>query len=334
MAAKSTTGDNKLPIDWKIVSHDGPPLTNHVGCIIRNSFYIHGGVSKYGSTTASAKLYKLDLGSKTWQEVSVPGSPSLSHHACVVFEDRYMVLIGGWDGRHRVSTLHAYDAQESQWITLRDNGFPEGAGLSSHAAMVLKSGELLIIGREGSLRIQRRHGNAYILTGSVLRGEFTYRKMTNDTSSRSGHTVNSIDNACYIIGGRDDQLVESHAGYHGYSSKELDGNLTSKFVDITELVRPMTKQPCGRKNHVAVSGKGCIFIHGGETFDGRSREPVGDMYLLTVKPHLQFHKLDNSQIARASHVCVSNGDVVMFHGGIAGKNVVHGETYELTLAKP
>jgi hypothetical protein len=241
-----------------------------------------------------------------------------------------MTLIGGWDGRQRVTKIYVYDTQEKRWLFMNDSGFPEGAGLSSHAATVLSSGRILIVGREGSLRLQRKHGNVYEMTGSVLSGQFVYRKMTNATSSRSGHTVNCLGNTVYIIGGRDDQLIEFHSGY---STAEPNGSLTSKFADIVKSCKPMTKPPSGRKNHVTFTGTGCMIIHGGETFDGRSREPVGEMFLVTTKPHLTYYKIGNASVNRASHVCVNTGDRVIIHGGIAGKNVVHGETYELKLRK-
>lgn len=329
MATASTSGD-KLPLDWELLCAEGPVLTNHVGCVVGNSIYVHGGVTKYQSTHPSDKLYKMDLTSATWTEVKDTGSPSLSHHACVVLENRYMTLIGGWDGRQRVTKIYAYDTQEKRWLVMNDSGFPEGAGLSSHAATVLSSGKILIIGREGSLRLQRKHGNVYELTGSVLRGEFKYKKMTNATSSRSGHTVNCVGNIVYIIGGRDDQMIEFHSGY---SSGEHVGNLTSKFADIVQSCKPMTKPPNGRKNHVTFTGTGCMIIHGGETFDGRSREPVGEMFLVITKPHLSYYKIGNSSVGRASHVCINTGDRVIIHGGIAGKNVVHGETFELKMRK-
>lgn len=326
----ATASHEKLAVDWELVSRDGPALTNHVGCVVGNTFYIHGGVTKYGSTTPSDKLYKMELSSGRWTEVTDMGSPSLSHHACVVLENRYMVLIGGWDGRQRITSVNIYDTQEKRWLRMADSGFPEGAGLSSHAAAVLSNGEILIIGREGSLRIQRKHGNVYVLKGSVLSGHFNYSKMTNATSSRSGHTVSCVGRNVYIIGGRDDHLVEFHSGF---SAHEPSGSLTSKFSEITASLKPMTKPPSGRKNHIAIIGKGCLLIHGGETFDGRSREPVGEMYLFATKPHLSFYKIGNSQVCRASHVCVSTGDKVLFHGGIAGRNVVFGDTYELKIKK-
>lgn len=51
---------------------------------------------------------------------------------------------------------------------VESHGFPMGAGLSSHTANLLSNSEILVVGREGSLRTQRRSGNAFILSGLPL----------------------------------------------------------------------------------------------------------------------------------------------------------------------
>lgn len=43
-------------------------------------------------------------------------------------------------------------------------------GLSSHTATLLANGDVLLIGREGSLRMQRRSGQAYLLRGDLKSG--------------------------------------------------------------------------------------------------------------------------------------------------------------------
>lgn len=72
---------------------------------------------------------------------------------------------GGWNGKERSSDVHVYNCKDNIWFTCQTTGFPVGAGLSSHTANLLSNGEILIIGREGSLRMQRRSGNAFILSG-------------------------------------------------------------------------------------------------------------------------------------------------------------------------
>jgi N-acetylneuraminic acid mutarotase len=319
---------NSLPLDWEVLLPAGPALTNHAGCIIDNVFYIHGGVTKHRSIIPSNKLYKLDFSSMIWNEVRIPGSPALSHHACVTLNDRYMVLIGGWNGHGRTPKIFVFDTVDNQWIYPTDTGFPEGAGLSSHAAVVLETGDILVVGREGCLRTIEKHGNAYLLSGSVQKGAFNYTKISDDTDSRSGHTITTLDKSAYIIGGRDDDFIEFH---NGFTSTEPIGHLNSNFINIFKQVplKALNRFPNGRRNHVTVGGKGCLLIHGGETFDGKSRHPVGEMFLMTTKPEVQFYKLGTSQVARAGHVCVSTGDRIILHGGVGWKNVVYGDCYEL-----
>ena len=326
MAAASSA--ESLPIDWEILSPAGPSLAMHAGCILGNSLYIHGGITKYGSNVPSDKLYRFDFSDQVWNEVRASGSPALSHHACVTLYDRYMVLIGGWNGRQRTTKVYVFDTGRQEWLFPRDHGMPEGVGLSSHTATVMSTGEILVIGREGSLRLQRKHGNVYMLTGDIDKGEFRYSEYTTGTASRSGHTSTCVGNNIYIIGGRDDRLVEVHAGF---SSSNRTGSVTSKFTEISKLLKPLTKGPNGRKNHIAIPGPSALLLHGGETFDGRSREPIGEMLLMVTKPHLSWYRLGNSKVSRANHVCCTDGERVIFHGGFAGKGVIYGDTYELKL---
>ena len=317
-----------LPIDWEVLSPAGPALAMHVGCLLGNSLYIHGGITKYGSNSPSDKLYQFDFSSQIWNEVRAAGSPALSHHACVTLYDRYMILIGGWNGRQRTTKVYVFDTKDRQWMFPTDHGMPEGVGLSSHTATVMSTGEILVIGREGSLRLQRKHGNVYMLTGDIDRGVFRYTEYTTGTASRSGHTTTCVGNIVYIIGGRDDRLVEMHSGF---SSPHAYGKVTSKFTEIAKIMKPVTKPPNGRKNHIVVPGPGALLLHGGETFDGRSREPVGDMFLMVTKPHLSWYKLGTSKVCRANHVLCYDSERVLFHGGIAGKGILYGDLYELKL---
>ncbi|XP_052763796.1 kelch domain-containing protein 9-like [Mya arenaria] len=321
-------GNSSLPLDWEILLPAGPALANHAGCIINNTFYIHGGITQHRSIFPSNKFFRLNLSTMIWNEVRVPGSPQLSHHACVPLDDRYMVLIGGWDGQKRGSSVFIFDTVDQNWLYPTDSGFAEGAGLSSHASTLLGSGDILVVGREGCLRTVEKHGNAYILTPDLDKMEFTYTKIADDSISRSGHTVNVVGNCVYILGGREDDFIESHKGF---SSAEPIGELNSKFMNVLQpqYLPPLLRLPKGRRNHVSIVGKGCILTHGGETFDGRSRTAVGDMILMTVKPEVTFYNVGTSTVTRASHVCVNTGDRVIFHGGIGWKNVVYGDCYEL-----
>ncbi|OWF39551.1 kelch domain-containing protein 9-like [Mizuhopecten yessoensis] len=316
-----------LLADWELVTPNGPSLTFHVGCILGSDLYIHSGMETKDGKQPSDKLYRYSAGSASWQEIRATGSPALSHHACVSLAGRYMLLIGGWDGKSRTGKVVAFDSEKQQWLVQETSGFPGDAGLSSHTATLLASGEIIIFGREGSLRMQRRHGNGYMLTGSVESGRFTFKEFTNAAASRSGHTSNIVGNKLCIVGGRENNLIEIH---DRFKSGESDSQaVPSKLLSIVEKLTPMSKLPGGRKNHITISGPGIIFIHGGDTFDGRSRESVGEMFLVTFKPTMQFYKLGDSPVRRSGHICCIIGDKAFLHGGIGGKNNSHvyNETY-------
>ena len=344
-------------IDWEETSITGPTLTFHAGCVVGiihilylncistlvfliindvdktsevcftgNNFYIHGGIETKDGKAPSNKLYQLNSSGESWKELSSPGSPSLSHHQAVALSDRYIILVGGWNGRARSSKIYAFDTEKQLWMEPTVSGFPEDGGLSSHTATALSSGEILILGREGSLRMQRRHGSGYILSGNVESAKFTYKEYTQETASRSGHTASIIGNTLYIVGGRDNNLIEMHSGF---KSPITPLPVTNSITSAVGKLNPVSKMPGGRKNHIAIESPGALLIHGGETFDGRSREPVGEMYIFSRKPTPTFYKVGVSEVKRAGHVCGVVGDKIILHGGFGGKNQVYGNTFYL-----
>ena len=230
--------------------------------------------------------------------------------------------------------MWGFDTQENVWITCSTSGFPEGAGLSSHTANMLTNGDILIVGREGSLRIQRRTGEAFMLRGRLPRTDYKWSEVPMVVNSRSGHTANILGQTLVVIGGRNDKPFELHNGFKGaYSGAKQSNEVISRVWGICKQMKPMAKPPGGRKNHISVEGSGGVLIHGGETFDGRTRVPVGEMFLLALKPHLQWYKLGDSGLGRAGHVtCCSTGKVVI-HAGKSGKATVHGDSYELQVSE-
>ncbi|CAL1536477.1 unnamed protein product [Lymnaea stagnalis] len=320
----------KINLQWDPIVTLGPKAAFHVSSVIDNTLYIHGGMQDVSSKFPSNQFFKLNLTSTVWEQIRTPGSPALSHHAAVVLENRYMVLIGGWDGRKRVANLHAYDTQMNQWLKLEHSGFPDGAGLSSHTATVRIDGNIIIVGREGSLRIQRKHGCVYILIGNVLDGMFTYHECSDNVVSRSGHTTDLIGKNIYIVGGRSDSLLEKVVGIDKRNHNECSP-LTKIHEHLKNFQSPMLKFPCGRRHHISAVGSNCILIHGGETFDGKSHDPVGDMFMISLKPLTNFYQLDCSSLQRAGHTAIVTSERVLVHGGRSGKSTIHSDLRELKL---
>ena len=85
---------------------------------------------------------------------------------------------------------------------------------------------------------------------------------------------------------------------------------------------------------MGLEGGGGVLIHGGDTFDGRKREPVSDMFLFMLKPHIHWFNLGDSGIGRAGHVILASRDQVIIHGGFAGKHdVVMSDCYTLQVTE-
>ena len=316
-------------LTWDVLSPTGPPLANHIGIIVDSTLYAHGGINRAGSTQPLNGLHRFDFSSLLWEEVRCSGSPALSHHAAILLQNRHLLLIGGWNGKKRTSDIHCFDVKDQKWRVLETTGFPEGAGLSSHTATLLGDASILVVGREGSTRMTRRFGSAYIVTGNVSSGKFSYREAPLDIDSRAGHTTNIVGDKLVIIGGRDDKLTQIH---RKFISADKIHQATKQITSLPKLLKPIAKLPSGRKQHVSVAGDNVVFIHGGDTFDGRCREPVGEAYLLSFRPNIQWFSLGNTGVGRSSHLCLCYNDKIMIHGGIAGKNnVVYGDIRTLNL---
>jgi len=195
-----------------VLSPVGPSFAYHVGWIANGVLYVHGGIAKVGSKTPSFRLHRFDFDSGLWSEVHAAGAPALSHHSCVVVSGRYSVLIGGWTGHDRTPDVHVFDMISSCWSTPRTVGFPTGAGLSSHAATLLSNGDILVVGREGSLRMQRKFGSAFLLRGDPAvvgdKAVFSYSEFPMSTASRSGHSLHVVGPRLVVLGGRSDQVID------------------------------------------------------------------------------------------------------------------------------
>ena len=151
----------------------GPPVAFFGSCVINDIFYIHGGVKTRADHSPSNRMYKFQ--NNIWTDITTDDSPTLSYHRCVVMSDgEYIVTIGGWDGSKRKSDVYVYDVANSTWHEAHTSGFPSDGGLNNHAVIGMKSkhGETLVIGRDGSLRIQRKHGDAYCLRGDPAKRTF------------------------------------------------------------------------------------------------------------------------------------------------------------------
>jgi hypothetical protein len=180
LPGNAVNSSRRLSTDNSSVCHlqatviaQGPPVAFFGSCVINDVFYIHGGVRTRGDHAPSNRMYKFQ--NNQWTEITTADSPSLSYHRCIVMNDgQYIVTIGGWDGSKRKSDVYVFDVVNTIWYQVHAPGFPSDGGLNNHAVIPLKSKEtsILVIGRDGSLRTQRRHGDAYCLRGDPTKRVF------------------------------------------------------------------------------------------------------------------------------------------------------------------
>ncbi|VDP45465.1 unnamed protein product [Schistosoma mattheei] len=308
---------------------------NIPGAIIRGDLYLHGGITSNDASckTPSNCFYKIQLYPTIgqWMEITSSDSPFLSQHTCLVFKDRYLVFIGGWNGHIRIPGIHTYDTQSNTWLPPALNeplltGFPQGAGLSAHSAQIIRSLDdestfsAIIIGREGSLRSQRKAGNIYLLYGNLIDMDSSQQRMK------------------YVYCEADSSLTVSSRSYHTSTpitpcTLVTIGGCKSNSVDLLKwkIIHNKKKEPCnwpGRLDFpltscTVVTSVGGLFIGTGEGFNALRHGPLNSAYLLkyaendsSVKPTIyEIGTIDEPRAYAVSAVC-SNDGTAWLHGGL------------------
>ena len=317
----------------RVVSSSGPALCFHACSVVEDALYVHGGVTDRLSSEPTSALWKFNFSSVTWSQIDSPGSPRLSHHAAVTQHDRYLILIGGWTGKSRTPEVHIFDCLEQKWYDCRTEGFPAGAGLSSHTATLLRDGSIFVTGREGGLRTQRRSGSTFRLSGDAAKScVFRYSDNSMGMASRSGHTAVPLTrDQLAIIGGRSDNLLECIGRVPVVISTHPE--LSTKLSALSEEIKPSAKPPGGRKNHVSVSTGDMVVVHGGETFDGRAKASVSDIWVLDTRGGcLRWMRVcSGNAVARAAHGVWVAEDAIFIHGGFDERGKTSSEVIKLDL---
>ncbi|CAF1575945.1 unnamed protein product [Rotaria sp. Silwood1] len=338
----TNVNSRRLSIDNSTICHvqatviaQGPCVAFFGSCVIGDIFYIHGGVKTRGDHSPSNRMFKFQH--NTWTEITTNDSPTLSHHRCIVMGNgQYIVTIGGWDGSKRKSDIYVFDVVNTTWHQTHASGFPSDGGLNNHAVIPLKSHDtaILVIGRDGSLRTQRKHGDAYCLRGDPEKRIFRWEQFPISVDSRSGHSLIGHGSSLYIIGGRADHLIQHYTGLP-VENQLICNNL---YLDLKQMIKsniikPMNKLPSTRKDHTSIAcGSDLAIIYGGETFDGKLREPSNEIFLVTLGTYEQWYNLGQIEFGRQGHTMICLDNQLIVHGGL-GKNGVCNETFIIDLIR-
>ncbi|XP_028395605.1 kelch domain-containing protein 9-like [Dendronephthya gigantea] len=288
--------------DFKAVSCSGsspPKVAFHTCSLVQNKFYIFGGLDDKKSV--QNRVYCYDPLCNEWKEITrtdndfaqkshsksrhfggvqIHEAPKLSHHTANVINECCIVFIGGWTGHKRSSDAYYYDTVDNTWFQIQVQGdIP--AGLSSHTATQISDNELLVIGREGGIRTQRRSGDAFYF--NVKTG--AYKEAHLHVSSRSGHTANLVKThlgksyVLFVQGGRkgdEYQLIGSWNKKPG-QQPVLDNDKITSFLSKWKAC----EKPSGRQHCVSVElSDRFLLLFGGETWAGVRNNVTNEIYIL------------------------------------------------------
>lgn len=312
----------------------------HSCSIVGGVLYIFGGITD--DRTVLSDLYRYEISSNSWFRIEdhVPSSsqsrplvssgfpkgrlctaPSVSHHAATVIRDRFILIIGGWNGRKRCADVFCFDTVEQFWRHVPESG-DVPVGLSSHTATLVSSKDILIIGREGGVHTQRRFSGAFIFNFET--GKYTEAPF--HASSRSGHTANLIpiraskETRLFVFGGR------KGGGYELIGSWGKLGQTECSFPKqrIADLLRKSSvcEEPCGRQHAQTVElDRKHLLVFGGETWSGVRENVTNDTFILE-SDRMRWYKLPLSgDVPKlVGHSMVGTGDrIFVFGGGVSNK---------------
>ncbi|XP_018427061.1 PREDICTED: kelch domain-containing protein 9 [Nanorana parkeri] len=308
----------------------------HTCTPIGGKLYLYGGIrSRDPKEPPLGDVVTFDPEQKS-SNSSVPQVVSQrSHHDAAPLGERWLCVVGGWDGSQRLSSILSYDTETTEWATW--TGEPSSnppAGLSSHTCTKISDNELCIVGREGGLRTQRRYASVYTLRLNARSKTYSYKEEESHTASRSGHSAillrrdikrtKKVGYNLYVFGGRESSEVDV-VGHWGagkvQENAESCPRLTEQLTRLLSTKVAKRAEPKGLRYHSCSMIGPLVVVYGGETLS-RSRDAVcNDLYVGDTRCSAVswFHfPGSNSQHKRVGHrTCVLN-DGLYLVGGFGG----------------
>ena len=307
---------------------------------------VHGGLRSPSTLTPSNQivLWKSDSKFKLGSLIDDQG-PALSHHGSCICQD-WLILIGGWNGSSRTSRVWAFDLSTSSWKTLKEN--PKGlnrveppVGLSGHSVTKINDGLVCIIGREGSVRMQRKFGQMFFLHLNLESKEYFYNEAPLMPDSRSGHTAQlSPSLELFVFGGRDSGSMQ----IYGRPVPEAVKDRPVPKKDLKKLLFEQTnleklKSMMGLRYHaMTIIDSNTIVIHGGRNFKAISGKDVNANMYLWKKEGMEdswYLCQFSAPSSRFAHTLIADedGKRLFIFGGFESEQDSEGAQTKILLAK-
>ncbi|KAM3919067.1 kelch domain-containing protein 9 [Leptodactylus fuscus] len=264
-------------------------------------------------------------------ETVTHGGLSRSHHDAVVLGDKWLCVVGGWDGSQRLSSVLGYDTETrilTSWAEKRPSNPP--AGLSSHTCTKISDRELCVVGREGGLRTQRRYASVYTLQVDTSARTYQYKENESRTASRSGHSAVLLQSgrrdgwSLYVFGGRELTTVDLVGHWKAGKIQEDTTpcpRLSERLSRLVASEKAKQEAPKSLRHHSCSVIGPFLVVFGGETL-GRSRDSVcNDLYVCdTRRAPISWFRFPGSDPLhkRVGHrTCLLNDNLYLV-GGFGG----------------
>ncbi|XP_044128431.1 kelch domain-containing protein 9 [Bufo gargarizans] len=231
-------------------------------------------------------------------ESGPPGGPyRQSHHDAVAIGNKWLCVVGGWDGSQRLSSVLSYDIESGEWASWAEEPHSRPpAGLSSHTCTKISDRELCVVGREGGLRTQRRYASVYTLQVKTGAKTYRYKEEESRAASRSGHSAALLQSdgqhgsragwSLYVFGGRESATVDVVGHWKAGTIQEdtaTCSSLLEKFSQLVASEKAKREAPKSLRHHSCSVIGPFLVVFGGETLS-RSRDAVcNDLYVCDTR---------------------------------------------------
>ncbi|CAN0409323.1 unnamed protein product [Lampetra planeri] len=357
------TEGSAIPVDplapasipaWRVLLSDPCLARLHHTCTAAHGgqlLYVVGGLARPGGPPLSDVVAVELRGGQDGitavvRAVPGPAPPPRSHHAAALLSRRWLLVLGGWDGARRTADAFLLDTESegAGWRTLSEEpGSEPPAGLSGHSLTVVREpagradgrAELVVLGREGGVRTQRRHGCLYRVHLHPGRGTLRYEPLPALVASRSGHSATMArepsrgGHRLLAYGGRDSRELEVVARWpaRGPGSLEL-GSLPESVSSedgaleryLWAIAAPSRGPPRALRLHAMTPlGPRIALLSGGEEsfscVSSPSRRATNLRLHLLDTSRTEWRTLQAAALERSVHcMCVLGGHVLAVGG--------------------
>ncbi|XP_077148528.1 kelch domain-containing protein 9 [Ranitomeya variabilis] len=319
---------------WTPVAHDARfALAYHTCTPIQGKLYLYGGVKSADPKDPPLdEIVTFDPEQTTADSGCQDSMFRRSHHDAVVLNNRWLCVVGGWDGARRLSTICSYDTKTKEWASWAEEPSSNPpAGLSSHTCTKVSDRELCVVGREGGLRTQRRYASVYTLHLNARAKTYRYKEEESHTASRSGHTAVLLKSdirhgtrhgwSLFVFGGRESAAGDLIGWWEAGKIQENlfpDSPLSEQLSKLVTSDKAKREAPKNLRHHSCSTIGPFIVVYGGETL-ALSRDVVcNDLYVCdtrcTPMSWFLFPGSDPGQKRVGHRTCLLNGRLYLVGG--------------------